>query len=141
MKTLSKFISLATLLAIAANPVLAAAIPCCCTKPAGRACSCCGVANVPPAARGVHSCCGEKPSPPPATGRGPGCCCVKTPPALVPARDHRANLPLDDQVVLVAVCTLDRSPGDPRDARPRRSSGHLGLHGPPLLALYCIWLN
>lgn len=132
-------ISAVTLLAIAINPVAAAIAPYCCTKPATQDGPCCeAVAKA--ATVKLPACCAKKHATALAVLKA-GCCCFKLPPAPPPARENLAKPSFDKPALDFAgwssVGVVDAASAGCLEG----ATGWLQVSGPPILALYCIWLK
>lgn len=144
MRTLKAIIATLTLLAVAANPVAASLVPCCCVKQAKPERSCCKTAET--AAKSeeeavvtLPACCAKKHAPVDTIVRG-GCCCVKAPPA-VPASPDQTKQIIEQPSIEPSCSAVDCLDHAPATRRFEQLPGSLTLTGPPLLALYCIWLK
>jgi hypothetical protein len=131
-----------TLLAVAANPVLALSLPCCCTQQAEQAPSCCErvaaeTECVPPVAP-RHGCCAKHQHATQVDRLDGGCCCVKAAVSIAPARETlaKAEQQLFGLATLPPIVSI-RLPSTERrlDIGPLRGL----VSGPPLLALHCTW--
>jgi hypothetical protein len=144
MTTLKAIIATLTLLAVAVNPVAASLVPCCCVKQAKPESSCCRTTETAAKAMeapgvALPACCAQKEVQVDTIVRG-GCCCVKAPPAVPAAPDQTKQI--IEQPSIEPSCSLvDRLVHAPATRRFEQLPGSLTLTGPPLLALYCIWLK
>ncbi len=91
-----------TLFAIAANPVAAVVMPCCCTKPVAVERPCCQAVE-----KTAPACCAKK-QPSPHFVLKADCCCFKVPPASPPIRQNLAKPSFDQPVMDVADTSADR---------------------------------
>jgi hypothetical protein len=140
MRTFKAFVAAITLLAVGVNPLAAGLMPCCMVTEAQTAPACGQNAA-------GHKCCKKHPicckkqlvaMDSPLTL---GCCCVKVPPASTPPSDNTQKLPAQQQVLALGSSTfIVAEPSQAAHALPFAHDG-LALSGPPLLALYCIWLK
>ena len=140
MQALKTIVAAVTLLAVGVNPLAAGLMPCCAGDKVPTRLGCCqraaGEAR-PAAAR--HKCC-EKQSAALDYPLTLGCCCVKTPPASMPAGDGVQKSSAEQQVLAIGSPDAVIRPVLAGGALPLVHDGP-ALWGPPLLALYCIWLN
>ncbi len=164
-------LAILALLAVLASPVLAMMTPCCCTRPeaatpkgvtleaATQPCCESGSRQISTPAVGEHACCaknrladtasGESASTctnaPTCTNVAPHgvhratCCCVQSAPATVTVRETRTIL--DNQPVALHHVALPVNVGLSVGTRHAALDRVVRPSGPPLLALYCIWLN
>lgn len=144
MRTLKAFIAALTLVAVAANPVAASLLPCCCVKPEKIERSCCHAAEQSAKAAkkldaSIPDCCAKKYVPSDASARG-GCCCFKAPPA-VPASPDQTKQIIEHPSIQPACSSVDCIVNTQAIRRFEQLPGTHTLTGPPLLALYCIWLK
>ena len=145
METLRVMIVAAVLVALSANPMLAAMLQCRCTDAKGFLCLSRAESE---SEASSHACCATKEAskavsqpdsqqPPPSRV---GCCCLQAP-AAVPAVAGKFSGP-----------KIEKHPFDDVVGRPNQVLAGLGVDrnlptdnffstGPPLLALYCIWLK
>jgi hypothetical protein len=160
---LKAIIAALTLVAVAAQPVVASWIPCCCTKPEQRATpelreqlpelreqpktperSCCQTAEhvaKSPATTGptAAACCAQNQTPADIVV-GSGCCCVKAPPAVPSSPDQPKQI-IEQPSIEPSCSSVDCLVPAPAIRRFEQLPGVHTLTGPPLLALYCIWLK
>jgi len=147
MRTLNAIIAVLTLVAVAANPVAASLVPCCCVKPAKPEHACCRTAEAEAkeaaaAVAALPACCAKKQAahtPVDTFVRG-GCCCVKAPPAVPTAPDQTKQI-IEQPSIEPSCSSVDCLVQAPATRRFEQLPGSLTPTGPPLLALYCIWLK
>ncbi len=145
METLRVMIVAAVLVALAANPMLAAMLQCRCTDAQGFLCLSRAESE---SEASSHACCATKEaskavSPPDSQQPPPsrvGCCCLQAP-AAIPVMNGKSPGP-----------KIEKHPFDCVTCQPNQSLVGLWVDrgvptdnffstGPPLLALYCIWLK
>lgn len=141
MKPLRSFVTALTLLAVAAQPVAATMLPCCCTKHSEGRHACCqhrinSQAPVVEHSCCKHKCCKEKPSVEVKKGRG-ACCCSKAPPTFDRVTDLEQKVQKASLAFDCAVATT--SPQLP--TKVELSLCRCCYPGPKLQTLYCTWLN
>lgn len=148
MKVFKAIVAAFSMLAVLTNPVVLAAWPCCCFKSIepNRVCgsadpdgtgaterSCC-------AKKQKHACCVEHERQ--ADDRLlPGCCCVEPSPASAVPVERPLKPTVEQQPLIVAVWFDDGFRHAPELGSADHSPGRFLPSGPPLLALYCRWLN
>ena len=141
MSTFKSLITAITLIAVAANPVAAGLLPCCCTEKVQPERPCCqATKQAVQSTADSPSCCAKKQQESSSVQQS-GCCCFDVPPA-VPASSEKFAKPTTEPQPLVVFCSfVDSSVQAPVIRRFEHASGSLTISGPPLLALYCIWLK
>lgn len=139
MRTIKALIAVLTVFAVAADPVAASISPCCCVKHAEPERSCCRAAAKSAEVASHPACCAKKHLPVDTAVRS-GCCCVKAPPA-VPASPDQTKQIIEQPSIEPASSAVDCLVYAPATRRFEQLPGSLTLTGPPLLALYCIWLK
>ena len=138
MRTLRAVISAITLLAVTVNPVAAAFVQCCCAKPIDSQRACCQTAAKKTAAK-HRPCCAKRQKPAGLELRA-GCCCVKPTPASALTRIGVSKLPEKPSLdVLYLPEDIAVRGADGLDLQ--KATGRFAPAGPPLLALYCVWLK
>jgi hypothetical protein len=143
MRLSRAYIALISMLAIAANSLAAMGTPCRCTRQVDAECPCCSSAAKQAVATKLDrpACCARQQSPSNAVLQTPAkCCCGQTPPASVTARESSPKSSAE-LAIKVACWSADRDDLSPTSGILRHSPGRFALSGPPLLALYCIWLK
>jgi hypothetical protein len=138
MGAFKTLISFVMLLAVAVHPLAAAAMPCCCIE-AGNTKQACSRHEAKQDAAVSRSCC-QQPHVPVEVLQPVGCCCTQAQPASATTRN---NIPQSELKRLT--WTTIELPGEAPTAVLRiealSSARPIALSGPPLLALYCIWLK
>ena len=141
MKTFKAIIAAITLLAVAANPIVAMAMPCCCTKPVEQQRSCCQPAAQKTSSNDQHACCAKHQASNKFVEQRAGCCCITSSPASTSPRESLAKLSVENHSFDVAFWSADQSLQAPTSRYLDHSADRFSVSGPPLLALYCIWLK
>ncbi|MFN0195312.1 MAG: hypothetical protein ACKVT0_01095 [Planctomycetaceae bacterium] len=140
MRTLKAVTVAITLIAVTANPVVAMVRPCCCTKRVEPERACCQ--QVAERVSVQRACCAKKTETAEIARLSNGCCCVKAPPASTPSRDNLATSEIKEQSAGVTeFVPSDLAVRVPASIALDRAGDRISLSGPPLLALYCIWLK
>lgn len=134
------YISVLCICVVAANPLLAVASPCCCTKKSESKPTCCHAKSLktsPSEAIG-RPCCNRKSAPTGVTKES--CrCCVKAVPQSIPTRGPLIKTSPDLTFVLWSPPQFSLSAGI--SSRNTDIEGPHRPSGPRLLALYCKWLE
>jgi len=141
MKTFKQIVAAVTLLAFAANSVVAMAVPRCCTRPVEQRRSCCQSATQKASASNQYACCAKKQASHEFVQHRLGCCCVKAPLASTSPRENLAKPSFEEHLLDFAFWSADHFVQAPTSSYSNDSPGRFSLSGPPLLALYCIWLK
>jgi hypothetical protein len=146
MKALRPYLCAIALFTVAAHPVIAMAMPCCCMVPAGvprvdGERGCCERDRHFPDAALAHACCAKN-DPAPTSLRFGGCCCIDAAPPAIPAREIAAPKLWERPIGFVPLIVFDagalKSCGESRDGiSPSRAA----QFGTTLLALLCTWLK
>lgn len=140
MKIFQSIVAAITLLAVAANPVVAMAMPCCCTKPIEQRRSCCQTAQT--TSSDNHSdCCAEKPDSNSLAQYRADCCCVTAPLTSTSAQENAVKPSVEKHSFDVMFLVADDPVPLPTSHYLENSPSRFSLSGPSLLALYCIWLE
>jgi hypothetical protein len=135
------YISLLCLCVVTANPVMAASLPCCCTKPIEAKATCCHASTQKSShvKNGGRACCSQK-LPTPSVTKEPCRCCVKSIPQPVPTKDTQLTV-TNVEYESAIHCSHLIVPSATPHRRQLEIEGPFPPVGSTLLALYCKWLE
>lgn len=141
--TLHAFYTAITLLTVAINPLLNTLRPCCCSQQTDRAQACCQASPQTASESPARPCCQEKSksSERPHSAPTRGCCCVKSAPAISPARANSVNSDLDKWLLDAAGSLSAFAPAPSDEHLAAQETSRAVSSGPALLARLCVWLK
>lgn len=146
MNMFKAIVAAVTLLAVAVNPIAAMGMACCCTailqqtRPLQQTRSCCQSAAQASSVE-QRACSAKQGSANELIQHVASCCCAKVPPPSTSPRASLERPSVENEPLDVAFGPVDRTAQRPTSIALEHSPGRFTLSGPPLLALYCIWLK